>query len=320
MTSARLKSLEICAGAGGLALGLERAGFDPVLLIDNNEHACKTLLLNRPQWDVLQADVMDFDPAEHSQVYDVDLLSGGLPRVKSAATAQRPATDLEWRLLQASVWLAHSVQPRAVLLENVHELVTSPIYGADRAWIQEYLADEGYLCSWRVLNAADFGVPQNRKQGFLVAMREPHHSKFRWPEPIESTPPTVGETLLESMAARGWPGAVGWAARADATGPAIVGGSDKRGGGDLGPTGSKRIWAGLGVDGKSIADDVPGPGDALDLMPKLTAQQAAKLQAFPDNWAFFGKKTSMYRQIGHSSPPPVGEAVARCVADALDAD
>ncbi|MFG2181468.1 DNA cytosine methyltransferase [Streptomyces abikoensis] len=319
MPSTRFTSFEICAGAGGQALGLERAGFDPVLLIDNKDHCCKTLRLNRGQWDVLQADVVEFDPDEYRQVYDVDLLTGGLPRVKSAATVQRPESDVEWKLLQAAVWMAHSVQPRAVLLENVPELVTSEKYASDRAWIEECLGDQGYQCAWHVLNAADFGVPQFRKQGFLVALREPHFSAFRWPTPSDEPAPTVGEVLGASMASRGWPGAAAWAAAANVPGPALVGGSDKRGGADLGPTGQKKAWARLGVEGKSIADDVPGPDDPVDFRPMLNVRHAAMLQSFPDEWRFYGRKTSVYRQIGHASPPPVAEAVGRRIALALGA-
>ncbi|MCC3767191.1 DNA cytosine methyltransferase [Streptomyces sp. UNOC14_S4] len=314
MPSGRFTSFEICAGAGGQALGLERAGFDPVLLIDTNDHCCRTLRLNRPRWDVLQADVVEFDPDEYQQVYDVDLLSGGLPRVKSAATIQRPDSDFEWKLLQAGVWMAHSVQPRAVLLENVPELAESAKYAAERQWIEECLGEQGYRCSWQVLDAADFGVPQHRKQGFLVALREPHHSAFRWPEPSGVGTPTVGEALGASMASDGWPGAHAWAAAADKPAPMLIGGSDKRGGADLGPTGQKRAWARLGVNGASIGDGVPGPDAPIDLVPKLNVRQVAVLQAFPDEWLFYGRKTSVYRQIGHASPPPVAEAVGRQIA------
>ncbi|WP_343336015.1 DNA cytosine methyltransferase [Streptomyces sp. SUK 48] len=76
LPTSRLTSLEICAGAGGLALGLERAGFDPVLLLDNRPIACETLRANRPGWDVREIDLTAFDPFEDQQVYDVHLLSG----------------------------------------------------------------------------------------------------------------------------------------------------------------------------------------------------------------------------------------------------
>ncbi len=317
MATPRLTSLEICSGAGAQAVGLERAGFDPVMLIDNDENSCRTVRLNRPHWDVRCVDVIDFDPEEHRQVYNVDLLSGGLPRVKSMATVQRPDTDAERKLLRAAVWLLTSVRPRALLLENVPDLVSSDAFAGDRTWIEEQLEHEGYRATWAVLNSADFGVPQFRKQGLLVALRDPHLDSFRWPVPTGLPTPTVGEVLGMSMAGRGWPGAAAWRRRASRPAPALVGGSANRGGADLGPTGSKKAWAALGVNGNSIGDDVPGADFPVDGMPKLNLRQAAMIQSIPDDWLFYGRKTSVYRQIGHASPPPVAEAVGRAIVAAL---
>jgi DNA (cytosine-5)-methyltransferase 1 len=287
------------------------------MLIDNDENSCRTIVQNRSRWDIRCEDVLDFDPAEHKQVYDVDLLSGGLPRVKSMATVKRPGSDVERRLLRAAIWLLSAVRPRALLLENVPDLVSSPAFAADRSWIEEHLEHEGYRASWRVLNAADFGVPQFRKQGFLVAVGGPNFEAFSWPVPSGAAAPTVGEVLGDSMAGGGWPGAGAWRERADRPAPALVGGSANRGGADLGPTGSKRAWAQLGVNGGSLGDDVPGVDFPPDGMPKLNVRQAARIQSIPDCWSFHGRKTSVYRQIGHASPPPVTEAVGRSIALAL---
>ncbi|MGP4002903.1 DNA cytosine methyltransferase [Streptomyces sp. 8N706] len=314
---AHLTSLEICAGAGGQALGLERAGFTPVLLIDSDENSCKTLQLNRPRWEVLRTDVLDFDPEEYPTTYDVDLLAGGLPRVRSAATVLRPERGRERELLEAAVWLAHSVQPRAILLENVPDLATSEKFEGIRAWMADNLAHVGFRITWRVLDAADFGVSQHRKQAFLVALREREFPLFQWPEPSGESPRTVGELLGPSMASGGWPGAAAWAAKADTLAPAIVGGSANRGGADLGPSGTKRAWERLGVNGNSIADGIPGPDFPPESLPKLNVRHAAMIQGFPDQWRFFGRKTSVYRQVGHASPPPVAEAVGRSIAAAL---
>lgn len=316
-TGPRLSSLEICSGAGAQALGLERAGFDPVMLIDNDEQACATVRLNRPEWDVRCLDLVEFDPAEHPQVYDVDLLSGGLPRVASPATVLRPETDQELGILRAAIWLLTAVRPKALLLENVPHLISAAAFEPVREWIEGQLAHEGYAADWRVLNAADFGVPQFRKQGFLVAMTRPAFSAFDWPDTPDDPPPTVGDVLAESMASGGWHGARAWAAGANKPAPALIGGSANRGGADLGPTGSKRAWHNLGVNGNSIADDVPDDEFPFDGLPKLTTRQAAKIQAIPDEWDFYGRKTSVYRQIGHASPPLVAEAVGRAIAAAV---
>jgi DNA (cytosine-5)-methyltransferase 1 len=321
----RLKSVDVCSGAGGLALGLERAGFDPVLLLDELQVACDTLKHNRPEWNVLTMDLLDFDPSEHQEAYDVDLLSAGLPRVKSSATVARTDTGAERRLLEATVLLAHAVQPRALLIENVPGLVDAPEFADVREYIRKELEHLGYGFRWFVVNAADFGVPQDRKQGVLVALKKQCIDAFREPEPTVPRHMTVGEALLSSMLERGWEGAAEWAAGADRIAPTLVGGSYNRGGPDLGPSGTKDAWKRMDINGSALADEVPGPGGVQESdrsgspHKKLTVPQTAILQAFPGDWVFTGRKTNQYRQIGHASPPPVGEALGRAIADALGA-
>ncbi|MET7367993.1 DNA cytosine methyltransferase [Streptomyces sp. NPDC005566] len=315
-----LRFVDVCAGAGGLALGLEQAGFDPVLLLDNKAVACETLHLNRPSWNVLEMDLLDFVPDEHPETYDVDLLSAGPPRVKSSATAARLETEEEQRLLEATVLLAHSIQPRALLVENVPGLASASEFEPLRSFIRKELEHLGYRLHWFALNAADFGVPQDRKQGVLVALKERYSSLFRQPLPTVEEHVSVGSALHRSMAARGWLGADAWADQALGVAPTLVGGSDNRGGADLGPTGTKKAWARMRVNGGALADEVPGPdlGSSSDMI-KLTDSQAALLQGFPREWKFAGRKTARYRQIGHASPPPVAAALGRAVSVALEA-
>ncbi|MEZ0065989.1 site-specific DNA-cytosine methylase [Streptacidiphilus sp. MAP12-20] len=315
--SGRYRSIEICAGSGAQALGLERAGFDPMLLIDSKADACFTIDLNRPEWDVVCMDVVQFRMSMRPDAIGVDLLSGGLPRVKSVATVGRADDEGERTVLRAAVTLACELKPKAVLLENVADLVDGADFAVDRAWIEAALLGAGYRSTWRVLNAADFGVPQSRRSGFLVALQEAFFPRFAWPEPNALPPPTVGQALGPSMSALGWPGAEHWIKRADNVAPALVGGSDRRGGADLGPTGSKKAWATLGVNGTSLADGPPDISFPADEQPRLTIGQAAMIQAFPEDWRFFGGKTSKYRQIGHAMPPPLATAVGLALAAAL---
>ncbi|MFG2568787.1 DNA cytosine methyltransferase [Streptomyces sp. NPDC048567] len=313
-----LRFVDVCAGAGGLALGLEQAGFEPVLLLDRKAVACETLGLNRPHWKVLEMDLLDFVPDEHPYTYDVDLLSAGLPRLRSSATAARTDTDEEERLLRATVLLAPAIQPHAMIIENVPALVEAAAFAPLRTFVHEELEHLGYRLHWFVLNAADFGVPQVRKQGVLVALKARYAKRFRPPPPTVTTHTSAGEALRQSMAARGWRGADAWADGAGAVAPTLVGGSDNRGGADLGPSGTKAAWARMGVNGGALADTVPGPEDdgRSDLI-KLTDAQTALLQDFPADWLFSGRKTARYRQIGHASPPPVGKALGLAVAEAL---
>lgn len=319
----RFTSLEICAGAGGQALGLERAGFHPVMLIDEDAQACSTLRENRPEWDVRQLDLFEFVGCDHPQVLDVDLMAGGLPRFRG----RRREPESEQRdPVRAAVWLATEVRPRAIMLENVPGLVTDAEFTNVRGFVEDELAANGYECAWRVLDAQDYGVPQRRPHGVVIAMRREHMVRFRWPEPTSGAA-TVGDVLWPSMAGRGWAGASEWRRRANEVAPTIVGGSKDRGGADLGPTGSKKTWARLGVNGASIADDVPGPdfpmrthedpADRGDL-PRLTVDQVALLQGFPSEWTITGRKTARYRQVGHAFPPPLATALGRKIANALN--
>ncbi|MFF3915023.1 DUF6339 family protein [Streptomyces sp. NPDC001852] len=317
IATGRFSSLEICAGAGAQALGLERAGFDPVMLIETKADACFSIGLNRPEWDIICMDVLQFHLGLRPDVTGVDLVSGGLPRVKSLATVGRAEDTEERRVLRAAISLACEIKPKAVLFENVPDLIDDPEFDADRAWIEEELLRAGLRSSWKVLNAADFSVPQNRKSGFLIALRDPYFARFAWPEPSGAPAPTVGQVLGPSMSARGWPGAGHWIRRADRIAPALVGGSDRRGGADLGPTGSKKAWAALGVNGNSLGDEPPGPDFSVDDEPKLTVEQAAMIQSFPADWKLHGGKTSRYRQVGHAMPPPLATAVGLAIAAAL---
>lgn len=321
----RYRSIELCAGAGGLALGLEQAGFDPVLLIDNVDVACETLRLNRPRWDVQKADVREFDPAEDDErFYDVDLLSAGLPRVQASATNNRGrGSDVELELLRATVWLVMGIQPRALLIENVPDLVTKDRYAGDREHAEKELEHLGYDVRWFVVDASDYGVSQVRKHGIMLAFKGGAGDAFRMPQ-VLPPPPSVGDVLRESMASRGWKQAHEWADQADQLAPTLVGGSWDRGGADLGPTGSKRLWAKMGVNGGTVADAPPDPDFrwAPELgspgMVRLTVPQVALLQGFPADWRLSGRKTNQYRQVGNATPPPVGRALGQAVRQVLE--
>ena len=108
--------------------------------------------------------------------------------------------------------------------------------------------------------------------------------------------------------------------RAAAVAPTVVGGSKKHGGPDLGPTRAKREWAALGVDGHGIADAPPAPEFPLDGRPRLTVEMVARLQGFPSDWAFQGRKTARYRQVGNAFPPPVAQAVGQAIRKVLEGE
>jgi DNA (cytosine-5)-methyltransferase 1 len=309
-----LTCLEICAGAGGQSLGLEQAGFAHVAAVEIDPDACATLRLNWPDWDVQQLDVHHFKGIDYQ---GVDLLAGGVPCPPFSIAGKQLGADDERDLFPQALRLVEECEPTAVMLENVRGLATAR-FAHYREQVLARLHELGYETDWQVLNASEFGVPQLRPRFILVAMRPEVARHFEWPRPVR-TPPTVGETLRDLMAAGGWAGAGAWAARANGIGPTLVGGSRKHGGPDLGPTRAREAWLKLGVDGRGLADAPPGPAAPASHTPRLTLQMAAALQGFPPGWRFSGRKTAGYRQIGNAFPPPVARAVGASLRAAIEA-
>ncbi|HEX9030210.1 MAG TPA: DNA cytosine methyltransferase [Streptosporangiaceae bacterium] len=308
-----LTCLEICAGAGGQALGLEQAGFVHAAAVEIDEDACDTLELNRPGWKVIRKDVHDFSGADYPQV---DLLAGGVPCPPFSIAGRQLGADDERDLFPQALRLVQECDPAAVMLENVRGLSTARFAGY-RAQVLGWLSQLGYEADWQMLNACEFGVPQLRPRFILVAMKPGVYQHFRWPEAI-SAQVTVGQALRDLMAEDGWQGADGWALRANGIGPTLVGGSRKHGGPDLGPTRARAAWLRLHVDGKGLADAPPAASDPVDYLPRLTLPMAAVIQGFPPGWQFSGRKTAAYRQIGNAFPPPVARAVGRSIRAAIE--
>lgn len=306
-----LSSLELCAGAGGQALGLEQSGFGHECVAEIDADACATLRLNRPDWTVFEGDIREFDVSAYK---GVDLVAGGLPCPPfSIAGKQLGALD-ERNLFPAALDIIDETRPGAVMIENVRGFLGA-VFEDYRSDLKKQLQRLGYWCDWRLLNASDFGVPQLRPRVIIVAIKHAFADQFEWPSPTPTNPPTVGDTLFDLMAANGWRGAKAWRERASEIAPTIVGGSKKHGGPDLGPTRARNAWATLGVNGKSIAEEAP-EADFVG-MPRLTVRMVARIQGFPDDWQFSGRKTAAYRQVGNAFPPPVARAVSAKLADAL---
>ena len=309
----RFTSIELCAGAGGQAIGLERAGFDHLALVEVDDHCCETLRANRKIWKerVERVDLRLFDP---SPFKGVDLVAGGLPCPPFSMAGKQLGEKDERNLFPVALDIVEAVQPKAVMFENVRGILDA-VFADFRGSILKRLSANGYKADWCLLNASDFGVPQLRPRVVFVALREEYWRHFAWPRSQRKKAPTVGEALFEMMAANGWRQARKWRDQANEIAPTIVGGSKKHGGPDLGPTRAKRAWASLGVNGAKLADEAPSR-DFVGL-PHLTVAMVAKLQGFPETWKFAGRKTAAYRQVGNAFPPPVAAAVARRIHRAL---
>ena len=313
-----LTSLELCAGGGGQALGIAQAGFQHLALVDNDAFAVATLRQNRPDWTVYEEDLKRF-AKDHARQFvgTIDLVAGGVPCPPFSIAGRQLGHEDERDLFPTALAIIRRVKPRAVMLENVKGLL-GPRFSEYRARLDAELDRMGYRSDWRLLQAADYGVPQLRPRVVCVAMRKLVMRHFQWPVPTtpECSAPTVGETVGGLMAAEGWEEAAAWAAAASRIAPTLVGGSKKHGGPDLGPTRARRAWAELGVDGLGLADFPPSSGFVGN--PKLTLPMAARLQGFPRDWQFAGGKTAAYRQVGNAFPPPVARAVAEQIRRALN--
>ncbi|WP_030370847.1 DNA cytosine methyltransferase [Streptomyces rimosus] len=346
----QLEVVEICAGAGGQTLGLERAGFRHRLAVELDANAARTLRHNlhrflgysekKAEETVKEGDVADpnvWNPDEHK---GVDLLAGGVPCPPFSSAGRQLGAGDERDLFAWAVELCGRMQPKALLLENVRGLSANRFTGY-RQYVLDRLRDQGYIAEWRLLQASDYGVSQLRPRFVLVALRPEYAEYFSWPDKHTEQPPSVGELLKDLMASNGWDKdqVDKWVMGADRIAPTIVGGSKKHGGADLGPTRAKRAWADLGVDAMGV-NDVPPPAgwtpDENKPGPKLTTRMVARIQGWDDIflddsdassnppvddreflWSFTGRKTSVYRQIGNAFPPPVAKAVGVAIRDAL---
>lgn len=304
-------SIEICAGAGGQAVGLEQAGFEHLALVEIESIACQTLHLNRPNWTVINKDLKEFSAKNYT---GVDLLAGGVPCPPFSIAGKQLGQLDERDLFPEALRLVRECNPKAVMLENVRGLLDLK-FKEYRRQILDKLYKMGYKCDWRLVNASDYGVSQLRPRAILVALKKEYFDFFEWPSKNQTPPLTVGELLYEEMSSLGWENAETWKLTANSIAPTLVGGSKKHGGADLGPTRAKQSWALLGVDGKGLADTPPVNGS--ESMPRLTLKMAALIQGFPKDWQFAGKKTPAYRQVGNAFPPPVAKAIGNSIKKAF---
>lgn len=229
-------SIEICAGAGGQAIGLHQAGFRHLALIEIDPHAAETLKLNvevHPKWewerkycDVLSADVKEFREDKRDALLQksgpllrrqqLDLLAGGVPCPPFSHAGKQLGKDDERDLFPEMLRLVRELKPRAVMIENVRGIM-DPKFDDYRDYIKaelqggKYRGDDGQIvevpgngytvCRWDVLEASDFGVPQLRPRAILVAFRSDvlEGINYEWPTPTYEEPVSVAESLQPTM-------------------------------------------------------------------------------------------------------------------------
>jgi len=307
----KLSSVEMCAGAGGQALGFEQAGYSHAALVEIEKDFCATLRANRPHWNVIEKDLNHFDGRPYK---GVDILAGGLPCPPFSIAGKQLGEKDERNLFPAALRIVDEIRPKAIMIENVRGFLGA-VFEDYRLQLKQQLKKLGYVADWRLLNASEFGVSQLRPRVIIIALQKELVDNFSWPQVAAHNPATVGQALHDLMSANEWRGANAWRERANDIAPTIVGGSKKHGGPDLGPTRARLAWQTLGVNGLSLAEEAPDR-DFVG-MPRLTVRMVARLQGFPDDWLFTGRKTNAYRQVGNAFPPPVACAMATQLRQAL---
>ena len=306
-------SIEICAGAGGQALGLEMAGFYHLALIEYERDYCNCLTFNRPQWNVKCMDVHQFNGKQYHGI--VDLLAGGVPCPPFSVAGKQLGQDDERDLFPQMLRLVGEIEPKVVMIENVRGFLDKR-FDSYRHSIINRLNLLGYNVHIRLLNACDYGVPQLRPRAIIIGVRNDIDDVFTFPQPHYHENNDVGHAIYDLMAANGWHGVDEWLLQATKVAPTLVGGSKKHGGPDLGPTRARKSWAEMGIDGRGIANEAPTVD--FEGMPRLTPRMMARLQGFPDSWQFGNKKTLACRMIGNAFPPPVAKEIGIRIINLLD--
>ena len=317
-----MTSIELFAGAGGLALGLEQAGFEHLGLVEFNKYAADTLIANRPRWKVLCEDIAqvaerDLEQEFEIAKYELDLLSGGAPCQSFSYAGKRLGLqDVRGTMFYHYATFLHKLQPKMFLFENVRGLLTHD-GGRTFKTILDIFEDEGYTTVHKVLNAWNYGVPQKRERLITIGIRNDlaEQCHFTFPKEHEYKP-VVRDIQLDTnpdatKCAR-------YSQNKEAVFALVPPGGYWR---DIDPivakTYMKTCWdMGGGRTGilRRIGLDEPSltvltnPGmkqtdrcHPLEVRP-FSVRENARLQSFPDEWIFCGKLSEQYKQVGNAVP------------------
>lgn len=324
----KITSIELFAGAGGMALGLEQAGIEGLAFIEVDAAACQTLRLNRPEWNVVEGDIREVDFSAFRGT--VDLVSGGAPcQAFSYAGKRLGFGDTRGTLFAEFARCVEEANPKMFLFENVRGLLSHDD-GRTFQTIRHVFESLGYVVEFRVLNACFFGVGQKRERVIVIGVRHDLAGEvhFSYPKPDPDWT-TLRETL------RGVPDSQGQSYSAK-----------KREVMELVPPGG--CWVDLPDDiareylgqsyfssggrrgmARRIAWDEPcltlttSPSQKQterchpEETRPFTVREYARIQSFPDEWAFAGSVNSQYKQIGNAVPVELARRVGVQIVEAL---
>jgi DNA (cytosine-5)-methyltransferase 1 len=330
------RSIELFAGTGGLAIGLEKAGFEAIALNEVDKNACNTLRTNRPDWNVLEGDIAGFS---FKKFNDIDLLAGGFPcQAFSYAGNKRGFEDTRGTLFFEFARAIKEAQPKVFLGENVKGLLRHD-EGRTLETIKAIIKELGYtLIEPRVLKAIFYEVPQKRERLMLVGIRNDVFAKatFSWPEPSSrimvlkdalkagrlypvDVPTSAGQTypirkkeILSFVPQGGY-----WKDLSDDLQREYMMKSYFLGGGKTGM--ARRLsWE----EPSLTLTCSPAQKQTERCHPEetrpLTIREYARVQTFPDAWVFEGAVSSQYKQIGNAVPVNLAYAMGRRLVSLLN--
>lgn len=332
-TVTKVRALDIFAGAGGLSIGLEEAGFDIVAGAEWDGDACETFAKAHPTADVVEGDVNAIDFRNWRG--GVDVLVGGPPCQPWSTGGKRLGSEDPRDGWPAFLRALKEIKPRAFIAENVAGFATGVRRDHFGALVNELRALKFQVAA-KVLNAADYGVPQKRQRLLIVGV---HGNSFEFPKPTHgprSRKPWVPAGSVVGPEPIGSPNpAIVTFARCPDLRPNPYDGQVYNGGGrpiDLSrpaPTllasmgGNKTPWIDtLGVVPEYHAHLLAGGTPRAGRVPgarRITVEEAALLQTFPPGMHFSGRRSSCYRQIGNAVPPLLARAIGRAVLTQLGA-
>lgn len=329
-------TIELFAGAGGLALGVEKAGFKTLGLVEFNKDACDTLRKNRPEWNVICDDISNISQLNLEELFQIkkgelDLLSGGAPcQAFSYAGKRLGLEDARGTLFYHYAIFLQKLQPKMFLFENVRGL-QSHDGGKTYQTMLDIFEKSGYVIQKKVLNAWDYGVAQKRERLMTVGIRKDLEDKitYGFPEPheykpvlrdvLQNVPESIGvpygenkRKIFELVPAGGY-----WRDIDPEIAKAYMKSCWDMGGGRTG------ILRRLSMDEPSLTV-LTSPSQKqterchpLEARP-FTVRENARCQSFPDEWEFCGSVMSQYKQVGNAVPVNLAYEVAKKISDALE--
>lgn len=325
--------LELFAGAGGLAYGLEKAGFSAIGLVEIDKYASQTLRLNRPQWNVIEKDIIDVvNEGVYSYIdknIEVDLLSGGYPcQSFSYAGHKKGLDDVRGTMFYYYANILEQVKPKVFLAENVKGLLSHD-GGKTLETMIEVFKGIGYNVSYYILKAIDYNVAQKRERTVIIGVRNDLSMEYLPPKPFDNKPvlrdvlkdvpesegekyPEKKKKVLELIPPGGY-----WKDLPDEIAKEYMGKSYYSGGGRTGM--ARRIsWDEPSLTLTCSPAQKQTERCHPDETRPFTVREYARIQSFTDDWQFYGSMGQQYKQIGNAVPVEMAKSIGLSIIDLLN--